>query len=172
MSAIDASSTGHPTLAVVGSLDFGVGSRLVDVSASSVLTARCGLAHHLGMTVTIEVIDEILGVVCSSSDVSSQIDTPQLSAVKFVAVDNHVSRDTALRIVLGVGRVPFYEEFILSVAIHVAHTHVIGRVGIGSSVESAASRTVEFQRQIDLLPRRDSLRCIDRHTIHLGHHLV
>ncbi|MNC42430.1 hypothetical protein D3C75_912450 [compost metagenome] len=35
-----------------------------------------------------------------------------------------------MRNILGVGRVPFHDIFIFAVPVHIAHTHVIGAVGI------------------------------------------
>ena len=65
-----------PVLGVVNRLDGSVGSRLADEVAAAVLASRCRFAYHLCLTVAVEVIDEELGVVCSSPDVHSEIDAP------------------------------------------------------------------------------------------------
>ena len=72
-------------------------------------------------------------------------------------------------IVVGVGRVPFYNQFILAVAIHIAHATVVWRVGIDATIRSSpALRTVDGQRLIQVRPR---LHWFGNLPLHRGIHL-
>ena len=106
---IDASATHHPTPGVRGVLDDIFRSRLVDIPSLSVEASRGRLAHQLGLAIAVEVIDHVLGVMRSGTDVPAQVDAPQPCAVEFVAVDIDIPGDAALGVVLGVGGVPFHK---------------------------------------------------------------
>ena len=69
VAAINLTSAITPALCIVATLYLAVGTSGTYLFARSVLTSRGCLAHHLGASVTIEIIDHKLGVVCSSTDV-------------------------------------------------------------------------------------------------------
>ena len=154
MSAVHASAAGNPRLGVVGSLDGGVVGGLVDIIALAVFRTGGCLAHHLGLAVAVEVIDHILCIVGTGTDVLPQVYAPEqlrraiasgtVAPVHLVAVDDDIARDTVLRVVFRVGRIPFQEQFILSVAVHIAYAHVVGTVGVGSAAGAAAGRPVQL----------------------------
>ena len=96
----------------------------------------------------------------AGTDVLAQVDAPEFSAVKFQTIDDNVAGIAIVRVVMGIRRIPFQEQLILSVAIHIAHRTVVGPVLIGASVWCvAAFRTVEWDRAIEVLPRGDIVRC-------------
>ncbi len=165
-------------VAIVGGIvqftDGAVGGRLTHWPTLPVHRTGRGLADHLRLAVTVEVVDEELGVVGSGADVLAQVDAPELGAIQLVAVEEHFAGIAVVGIVVGVGRVPFQDDFILAVAVHVAHTTVVGAVGIGSAVGSgSALRTVEGQRPVKVGPGLHGLRHLPwRRRIHLGLLLV
>ena len=68
------------------------------------------------------------------ADVLAQVDAPQLFAVHLVAVNIHVSRVAALRVVLLVARIPLYDKLEFTVAVQVAHAHVVRSVAAAGAV--------------------------------------
>ena len=138
----------------------------------SVDTSRSRLANHLGLAVTIEVEDEELGVVSPCSDVPAKVDAPETRAVEFVAIYENITCIATLRIVFLVGRVPFHEKLVLTIAIHVAHATVVGRVGVTAALVGATLRSVKAHGLEGPCPRRYSRRCLGHHSTYLGHHLV
>ena len=64
-----------------------------------------------------------------------------------------------MRIVMGIGRVPFQDDFVFSVSIHIAHATVVGGIFVGFSGRShTAGRTVDGQGTIEIVPWLHRLR--------------
>ena len=182
MSAVHVSAAGNPRLGVVGSLDGGVVGGLVDIIALAVLRTGGCLAHHLDLAVAVEVIDHILCIVGTGTDVLPQVYAPEqlrraiaggtVAPVHLVAVDDDIARDTVLRVVFRVGRIPFQEQFILSVAVHIAYAHVVGTVGVGSAAGRAAGGSVQLYGLVGLAPGGDLGRGLHFLTVDLGDYLI
>ena len=101
---------------------------VADHLAGAVLGGVGGLADHLRAAVAVEVVDDELGVVGAGPDVAAEIDPPQALARELDTVDVDLAGVAVVGIVVGVGRIPFQEDLIFAVPVHVAHGAVIGRV--------------------------------------------
>src|SRR5690606_475377 len=131
------------------------------------LGAGGGLEHHLGLAVTVEVVDQELGVVGSGPDVHAQVDAVEQGAVQLVRVDVDVAGVALLGDVLGVGGVPLDDVLVLPVPVHVTDAHVVGGVGVrlphrGDAVGRALQRQVVGVAG----PGRDRGAEVDLHTVH------
>lgn len=71
------------------------------------------------MSVSIEIIDDELGVVGAGSDVAPQVDAPESSAIHFVGIQDYVSGGSVVGVVVGVGGVPLDDDFVGSVVVEV-----------------------------------------------------
>ena len=101
-------------------------------------------ADEFCSSIAIEVIDEKLGVMGSSADVGTEVDTPKRGVGSwrlgvdgrgnFVTIDEDVSSEAFVTIVVGVGWFPFEDDFVLSIAIHIPYAGIICRVGIASAI--------------------------------------
>ena len=58
------------------------------------------LHHEFGFAITIEVVSHKLGVVGSSTDILSHVDTPQTCTIELQAVEIHVARIASMRIIM------------------------------------------------------------------------
>ena len=126
-----------------------VGLRVADYESLSVGSPVGRLHHQLGSSVTVEVEHHELHVMRPAADVPPQVDAPEASAVKPVAVDKRGAGESRKHIILGVRRVPFQEYLILSVAVHVADACVAGHVSVTVTVRrSAALRFLQGYGQI------------------------
>ena len=136
-------------------------------------TCRC-LANHLCLAIAVEVIDEELGIVGTCTDVLPQVDAPEFLAVQFVAIKDDITRITVVRVVVRIGRIPFQDDFILTISIHISHATIIRGIGIGASVGSRSSLwAVNRQRLVEVCPRFHFLRHLTRgDSIRLGHLLI
>ena len=97
------------------------------------LTIHCsgsGAAHEFGQSIAIVIEHLKLGIVRSGTNVFTQIDSPQLGSIQLVAVEIHLSGDAVVGIILRVGRVPFHDDFVFAIAIHIAHATVVGRISV------------------------------------------
>ena len=108
ISTIHSSITIAPILGVANGLYGGHRTCSTDIVALSVLASRSRLAHHFGTSVTIEIVDHELGVVCSGTDVHPKIHAPQSlcrntfassSPIHLIAIEIDLTRLTTLRIV-------------------------------------------------------------------------
>jgi len=52
--------------------------------------------HDFGLAVSIEVIDQVLGVVCAGSNVGPQVDPPKLLSVQVVRIQEYIAGAAAL----------------------------------------------------------------------------
>ncbi len=100
-----------------------------DVS-DTVHRAVGGLAGHLRFAVQIEIRDQKLRVVRARADILPQIHSPEPLARQPQAVDIDIARRARLRVVLGIARVPFEENLVNPVAVHIAHGTVARRIGV------------------------------------------
>ena len=64
------------------------------------------------------------------TDVLSEIDAPEARAVQSDAIDEGIVGDALPRIVSGIARFPFQEQFILAVTIHITYTGIVGRIAV------------------------------------------
>ena len=73
-----------------------------------------------------------------------------------------------------VGRIPFQDDFILAIAIHIPHTTVVGRIGIGATIGSrSALRSADRHRLIEVSPWFHFLRHLTMgYAIRLRHLLI
>ena len=116
-----------------------VGSGVADHLALCVAGAVGGAHHHFGAAVTVEVADDERYVMRPAADVDAHVDAPEQRTVEAVAVEERGAGEAVVGVVAGVGGVPFQYEFILSVAVHVAHAGVVGGVGEGAAVGGRAA---------------------------------
>ena len=131
VSAIDTATTHTPVFRITGSLDGLICSRLIDIIASSVLTAWSRLTHQFCLAVLIKIIYQELRIVGTCTDIVTQINTPKFGAIQFIAVNIDAARVSATDgVVLRSRRIPLHEYLILSIAIHIAHAAIIGRIGV------------------------------------------
>ena len=107
---------------------------VADDLARTVDRAVACLHGDFGDAVAVQVVDHELRVMGARADVLAQVDAPQLFAVHLVAVNIHVARVAALRVVLLVARVPLYDKFEFPVAVQVAHAHVVRGVAAAGTV--------------------------------------
>ena len=124
-------------LVVSVGFDSSVSGCLIDVVALAVLRAGGRLAHHLCPTVTVEVVDHELCVVCTVANILAEVNAPQQFAVLVfvqvqpVAVDVRIARVAqTVGVVLSVCRLPLQKEFVLAITVDIAHRHVVRIVGI------------------------------------------
>ena len=78
------------------------------------------------MPVTIEIIDEELGIVGTRTDVFAKVNAPQLFTSQSVAINQHITRVAFVAIIMSIGGIPFQNDFILAIAIHIANTGIVG----------------------------------------------
>ena len=84
--------------------------------------------EHLGTTVAIKVIDDERHIVCTAPDVRSHVDTPEERTIHPVTVEERIARKPIMCIVVCIGGVPFQEDLIFPVAVHITHTGIVGRI--------------------------------------------
>ena len=111
-----------------------VGCGVAHHVALGIACAVGGLHHQLSTPVAVEVVDHELCVVRPGADVAAQADAPEPLAAEAVAVYVDRAGEACLRVVVRVGRLPFQEELVLSVAVDVAHAGIVGRVAVAPSV--------------------------------------
>jgi hypothetical protein len=58
------------------------------------------------------------------TDVLAEIDLPKARPIQLITVQIDVTRITRLGIVFGVGRVPFQDDLVFAVPIHVPHAAI------------------------------------------------
>ena len=119
--------------------DFGIGGSLTHEPSLAIQTSCRGLANQFSLAVAIEIIDEKLGIVRTGTDVLTQIDAPELGTIQFVAIQDHIARIAIMRIIMGITWVPFQNQFIFSIAIHIAHAAIIRGVAIAFPIGSDAT---------------------------------
>ena len=154
---------------IAGVLDNVFRSHLVHIVVLAVLGARSSLTHHLSKTVAVEVVDHELGIVCTSTYIRPQINAPKSFAAELVAVDEDIVSDTTLRVVLGVGWVPFDEDLVFAVTVDIAYRAVV-RVVVTSV--GSLGRSIQHQLQVTLCPGLDSSSSINRMAAHEGDNLI
>ncbi len=142
-------------------------------SASDRLGAWSRLEHQLRPAVTVEVVDEELGVVRARPDVDAEADAVEQGAVETVGVEVHRPGVADLGDVLGVARVPLHHVLVLAVAVHVTDAHVVGAVGVALTRRRHAVRRLA-QRQVveGRRPRGHRFRPLDGHAPHERRDLV
>lgn len=64
----------------------------------------------------------------TGTNVSPQINTPQLRPVPLVCIQQYISRETTVRVILRIGGIPFQHHFQFSVAVQIRHRGIVGRI--------------------------------------------
>ena len=75
------------------------------------------------------VIDDKLCIMRACANIYTHINTPQLSAVLFIAIKIYIPRITRSFVIFGIIRIPLNNKFIFTVVIHIRSgdsTHGIG----------------------------------------------
>ena len=121
-----------------------VGVGVADDLAGAVHGGVGGLADQLDTAVAVQVIDDELRVVGACADIAAQVDAPQALAAELEAVDVDLAGVAVVGVVVGVGRIPFQEDLVFAVTIHVADRAVVGGIGGTLTVgHRAVQRDVE-----------------------------
>jgi hypothetical protein len=98
---------------------------VADHATSRVGRAVGGFTRKFRPPVAIEIVDHELGVVGAGPDIAAEIDAPESCAIQFVGVEKHVARIAGLRVVLRVGRIPFQDDFVLTIAIEIGGAAIV-----------------------------------------------
>ena len=165
-------------IAIIGSIvqfsDSGIRSRIAHKLSLGIYRTRRCLADHLRLAIAIEIIDQELGIVSTGTDILTQIDAPELGSIQLIAVEDDFSRISIVRIVMRIGWVPFQDDFVFSIPIHIAHATVVGGIFVGFSIGSdTAGRTVDGQGAIEIVPWLHRLRNFSfSRSIHPGFFLI
>nr|GEU28583.1 indole-3-acetaldehyde oxidase [Tanacetum cinerariifolium] len=115
-----------------------VGAGRADGRALAVHRAVGRLGHHLGQAVAVEIVRQERGVVGARADVLAEVDAPQARAVEFVGVQIRVARVAGLGVILGVGRLPFDDQFVRAVAVQVGRGAVVDLVRVRHAIGRGA----------------------------------
>ena len=109
-----------------------------NIVAAGVKRAGRGATHQLRFTITIIVEHHEIHVVRAGTDVRAKINTPEPCAVQFVTIKERVACETALRIVMRIGGIPFENDFVFTVTIHVRCAAIIGSHRVRHTIERHA----------------------------------
>ena len=158
----DATCHGAPALVILAPLAFGLG--VLGIGRRTVAVVGLGIANHapcpiagavagahnqFSAPVAIQIIKDEGHVVGTAADIDTHINAPQAFAVQAVAVEDGGSGKTVVGIVVRIRGVPLQEYLILSVAIHIGHTGIVGMIGVGLAIGGGATgRALQFDGQI------------------------
>ena len=132
LSSVNSTTAHTPIFRIAGCLDSIIGRSLINIITHTILTTWSGLTNQFGLPILIEVIHQKLRIVSTSTNIVAQINTPQLCAIQFVAVNIHTSSISATDgIILRSRWIPLHKNLILPITIHIAHTTIVGRIGVG-----------------------------------------
>ena len=152
-------AAGYTTLAVkiglgiIHRLDFGI-ARLGYILSLAVGGTIGRLADQLSLSVAIEIINHHLRGMVARTDVETQVDIllPQRSAIHAISADDDRRSIAILSAVTLVIRHPFQNQFIVAVAIQVAHRHVVRAVSSGSVSTLDAGRALHIEGGKHVVP--------------------
>ena len=105
-----------------------VGQGVANHLSFRVARAVSRLHHQFRPSVAVQVIYDERRIVRSAADVPSQVNAPESFAIQAIAVNQRGICHAVMTIVVRVPRVPFQDNLILSVAIHIRHRRIVGRV--------------------------------------------
>ena len=105
--------------------------------------------HYFRTTVTIQIKYHELSIMCACTYITSQINTPQLLSIQLVTVENHRTGITIMGIIMCIGRVPFQNNLILTISIHIPNAGIIRSISICLSRQSSPSFGT-YQRNIQI----------------------
>ena len=108
--------------------------------------------RDFGKSIQVIIADKNLRIVRSRPDIFAQIDSPKFCSVQFIGIDNHISRISFLRIVLGIARIPFENQLVFPVSVQIADRNVIWRIGITSARIAPARRPIQRNRPFLTFP--------------------
>src|SRR5262249_59056298 len=107
-----------------------IGVRVSDHRAHAVNGSVRGPAGHLGLPISIEIVNLKLRVVSACANVATEVDAPQPRPVELVSVEVDIARVAGLRIVFRVRGVPFEDDLVLAVAVEIADATVVRAVSV------------------------------------------
>ena len=125
--------------------------RAADVGSGGVERTGRAPAHDLGAAIPVEIVNHEIHVMRARADIHPEIDAPdrsRRSGIEFVGVQVGVSGVAALGVVLGVGRIPLENELVFAVTIEIAHTAIVGGVGVGTAGIGAAGRDLQGDGEV------------------------
>ena len=67
----------------------------------------------------------------ASTDIYAQINAPKLGAIHLIGIHKYISRYPRLRIVFGIGGIPFENDLILAIPVQITNRRITGRIGVG-----------------------------------------
>ena len=112
------------------------------------------LADQLSLSVAIEIIDHHLRGMVARTDVESQVDVllPQRSAIHAISADDDRRSIAVLSAVTLVVGQPFQNQFIVAVAIQVAHRHIVRAVSSRGVSTLDTGRTLHIEGGKHVVP--------------------
>ena len=152
-------AAGYSTLAVkiglgiIHRLDIGIAS-LGYKPALAIGRAIGRLADQLSLSVAIEIINHHLRGMVARTDVESQVDVllPQRSAIHAISADDDRRSIAVLSAVTLVVGQPFQNQFIVAVAIQVAHRHIVRAVSSRGVSTLDTGRTLHIEGGKHVVP--------------------
>ena len=109
---------------------------------------------------------------CSGADVVSHVDAPQLGAVQLVTVEYRGAGEASMCIVGLRAGLPFHDQFVFAVRVHVGSRAVVGRVMVIHVMEGAVGGAVEAELHEHVRPRGDGVGGVHRYPVVFGHDAV
>ena len=90
---------------------------------------------------------------CPGTDIASKIDTPHPPSIHFIRVKEHSSRKSALRIILGIRRLPLQHDFQFPVTVQICHRSIGSHIPTPFSIRHDL-RSWLLQRDFHITTRR------------------
>src|SRR5262249_6453625 len=126
-----------------------IGVRVSDHIAHAVNGPVRGPAGHLGLPVSVEIVNLKLRVVSAGANVSTEVDAPQSRPIELISVEVDIARVAGLRMFLRVRGVQLEEDLVLAVAVEIADAGVVGAVGVSLARRRHASlRNLQGNAQV------------------------
>jgi hypothetical protein len=90
--------------------------------------------------------------------VATQVNPPKLRSIQLITIQINIARMPRQRVVLGIGWIPFHDDFVFPVAIHVPHTAIVRGIGISHTfIVDSTGGLVEVEGPIGIRPDRRDL---------------
>ena len=86
---------------------------------------RCRFHCHLRLSISIKVITDKLGIMSTGSYIFSHVQAPHQFSIQFITIQIAVTGISFDRDIMGVGRIPFHNILILSIAVYIRHRHIV-----------------------------------------------
>ena len=132
-----------------------------------------GLHKQLCLAVLIQIIEHELVEVCTGGHFQTHIQSPKSSSVHLVNIeDSRRRRSYCLTGVKCVGRIPFYNNFILTIAVNVCSTCIINGIGSQCTVLSRLRfRSLKRNGDIILIGCCYCITCICQTVLYLFNYI-